>query len=117
MTNNTNGIYIEEANHNLITCNVIKSNNRGIFSSYSTRNLIEKNDFLENEANARFTKLLKLGFLLPNTWRNNYWDDYKGFLGKPILGALYIPNRNLIGFFLPWLEFDKCPSIEPLNIS
>ena len=117
MTNNTNAIYIEEGNNNFITRNILKSNIRGIFSSYSTGNLIEKNDFLDNGEHVRFLKLLKIGFLLPNTWRNNYWDDYKGFLRKPILGVLYIPNRNLFGWFFPWFEFDKCPSTEPLNIS
>lgn len=117
MTNTTNGIYIEEGNNNFITRNILKSNIRGIFSSYSPGNLIEKNDFLDNGEHVRFLKLLKIGFLLPNTWRNNYWDDYKGFFIKPILGVLYIPNRNLFGWFFPWFEFDKCPSTEPLNIS
>ena len=117
ITNSTNGIYIEEGNSNSITRNIIKINGQGLFSSYSTRNLIEKNNFMDNEEHAKFTKLLKQGFLIPNTWRNNYWDDYKKFLIKPIFGLMYIPNRHLIGFFLPWFEFDRNPSIEPINIS
>jgi parallel beta-helix repeat protein len=115
LTNNSNGIYIEEGNQNYITKNILNRNNRGLFSSYSTKNMIEKNDFIDNDEHAKFTKLLKKGFLLPNNWNNNYWGDYKGFLIKPIPGVLYIPNRYLIGFFLPWFEFDISPSNEPLN--
>ena len=117
ITNNSNGIYVEEGNQNYIKRNILKRNDRGLFSSYSTKNMIEKNDFIDNDEQAKFTKLLKKGFLLQNTWRNNFWDDYKGFLIKPIPGALYIPNRHLIGFFFPWLEFDICPSSEPVNLS
>lgn len=113
--NNTNGIYIEEGNQNFINHNVLNGNNRGLFSSYSTGNLIEKNDFFDNDQHAKFIKLFRIGFLLPNNWRNNYWDNYKGFFTKPILGAIYIPNRHLFGWFFPWLEFDKFPSNEPLN--
>jgi len=117
ITNNSNGIYVEEGNQNYITRNILKRNDRGLFSSYSTKNMIEKNDFIDNDEHAKFTKLLKKGFLLPNTWKNNFWDDYKGFLIKLIPGVLYIPNRHLIGFFFPWLEFDICPSTEPVNLS
>jgi parallel beta-helix repeat protein len=117
LMNNTNGIYVEEGNQNHINSNKLKRNNRGLFSSYSTRNFIEKNDFIDNDEQAKFTKLLKKGFLLPNTWINNYWDDYKGFLIKPIPGILYIPNRHLIGFFLPWVEFDWNPSTKSSIIS
>lgn len=117
LSNNTNGIYIEEGNQNSILSNTLRSNSRGLFSTYSTRNRIEKNDFIDNEIHAKFTKLFKFGFFLPNSWNNNYWDDYKGFLMKPIPGVLYVPNRNLFGFFFPWFEFDRSPSFEPLNES
>lgn len=49
ITNSTNGIYIEEGNSNSITRNIIKINGQGVFSSYSTRNLIEENNFMDNE--------------------------------------------------------------------
>ena len=116
ITNNTNGIYIEEGNQNHITKNILEGNDRGLFSSYSIKNIIEKNNFIENNEQAKFTKLLKKGFLPPNNWINNFWDDYKGFLIKPIPGIIYIPNIHLIGFFIPWLEFDLSPSNEPLNL-
>ena len=115
--NNTNGIYLEEGNLNYICGNILRNNNRGLFSSYATRNMIEKNDFVNNNEQAKFTKLLKTGFLLPNIWKFNYWDDLKGLLIKPIPGIFYIPNRFVIGLFIPWVEFDICPVAEPFNNS
>ena len=117
MINNSNGIYIEEGNQNYITSNSLNSNDRGLFSSYSTKNIIKSNNFIENDEQARFTKLLRKNFLIPNNWDNNYWDDYNGLLIKPIPGAVYIPNRYLIGFFSPWIEFDWDPAKEPFNIT
>ena len=115
--NNTNGLYIEEGNKNHIFLNNLSENNRGLFSSYSTQNRIEQNNFIDNDEQVRFTKLLKKGFLLPNSWTNNYWDDFNGLYLKPILGVLYIPNRFLIGFFFPCLSFDVNPANEPFDIS
>ena len=113
MTNNSNGIYIEEGNQNYITHNSINNNDRGVFSSYSTKNIIKNNNFIDNSIQAKFTKLLRRGFIAPNIWDNNYWDDSKGLPIKPILGVLYIPNRHLIGFFFPWIAFDLNPSPDP----
>jgi len=113
MTNNSNGIYIEEGNQNYITHNSINNNDRGVFSSYSTKNIIKNNNFIDNSIQAKFTKLLRRGFIAPNIWDNNYWDDSKGLPIKPILGVLYIPNRHLIGFFFPWIAFDLNPSADP----
>lgn len=116
MTNNSNAIYIEEGNKNYITHNSINNNDRGLFSSYSTKNIITNNNFIENDEQAKFTKLLRKDFIPPNNWDNNYWDDHKGLPIKPIPGIIYIPNRHLIGFFLPWLAFDRNPSSEPFNL-
>jgi len=115
--NNTNGIYIEEGNQNRITLNSIQGNNRGLFSSYSIKNIIKNNNFIENDEQAKFTLLLRKDFIAPNYWENNYWDDFKGFFMKPIPGIVYIPNRHLIGFFLPWIAFDQDPSLEPFTIN
>lgn len=117
INNNTNGLYIEEANQNLIIGNLIQDNNRGLFSSYSIKNIIENNNFIENDEQAKFTKLLMKDFISPNYWNNNYWNDHNGLLIKPIPGVVYIPNRHLIGFFLPWVEFDWHPAKEPYDIA
>ena len=110
ITNCTNGIYIEEVNQNSIISNVMKKNGRGIFSSYSSRNLIEKNNFIDNEEHAKFTKFFHQDFMISNKWQNNYWDDWIGFGIKVIPGIMYIPNSNLIGFFIPWIELDRNPA-------
>jgi len=116
LTNNSHGIYLEEGNQNQLTLNTIKENSQGLFSSYSVRNNIEKNNFIENDEQAKLTKLLKIGFLPSNNWKNNFWDDHHGFLIKPIPGLLYVPNRYLIGFFFPWLEFDWHPAADPYDM-
>jgi parallel beta-helix repeat protein len=116
LTNNTNGIYIEEGNQNAITKNILKNNNRGVFSSYSTKNIMEKNNFIGNDEQAKFTKLFRRGFLSPNNWRNNYWDDWNGIFIRPIPGVFYIPNGLLFGLFIPWFTFDVNPTSEPFDI-
>jgi parallel beta-helix repeat protein len=116
INNCINSIYIEEGNHNRITRNVMNNNRNGVFCSYASRNRIECNDFLENDEHAKFTKLFKKGFLIPNTWLNNYWDGHNIFLMKPIPGLMYIPNQNVIGLFLPWFEFDWQPHPQPQTL-
>jgi nitrous oxidase accessory protein NosD len=95
---------------------MLKNNNRGLFSSYSTKNTIEENNFIGNDEQAKFTKLLRRGFLSPNNWKSNYWEDWKGIFIKPIPGLFYIPNRLIFGLFIPWFEFDLSPSSESFDI-
>ena len=116
ITNNTNGIYLEEGNRNIITRNILKNNNQGLISSYSTKNNIEENNFIGNDEQAKFTKLFRIGFLSPNNWDGNYWDDWSGFFIKPILGVFYIPNGLIFGFFIPWFEIDWHPASGPFDI-
>ena len=108
--NCTNGVYVEEGNYNSIIGNVMKKNGRGIFSSYSSRNLIRNNNFIDNEENAKFTKFFHQDFMIPNKWQNNYWDDWIGLGIKVIPGIMYIPNSKMIGFFIPWIELDRNPA-------
>lgn len=108
------GIYIEESSNNLVTVNTLQENTRGIFLSYATENRITQNSFLNNDDSAKFTKYLSPGFLKPNKWDNNYWDDWIGFGVKFIPGLMYIPiNENPIGYFFPWVEIDW----DPLSVS
>ena len=112
ITKCSTGIYVEEGNQNHISLNDLVDNGRGMFCSYSIKNLIENNNFIENDEQAKFTKLCKIGFLASNTWRQNYWDDLNG-PAKPIPGLMYFPNENIIGLFLPWIEFDWQPISQP----
>jgi len=114
VSNCSTGIYIEESSKNLVTVNSIQENIRGIFSSYATDNILTQNSFLNNEESAKFTKYLFPGFLKPNKWDNNYWDDWIGFGVKFIPGLMYIPiNEDPIGYFFPWIEIDW----DPLSVS
>jgi len=116
IVNCINGIYVEEANNNNIKSNFISNNQRGIFCSYASDNTIQYNNFISNEENAKFAKFLKTGFLISNKWKHNYWDDWLGFGVKCILGLIYIPTGDPIGIFIPWLEVDWHPKLQPNNV-
>jgi lysozyme len=107
-------IYIEESTTNIVLSNAIKWNSRGVFCSYATENQVLCNNFLDNEEHAKFTKYFSIGFLKPNTWKNNYWDNWIGIGAKVIPGLAYIPiNKDPIGYFLPYIELDWNPKQKP----
>jgi len=117
LTNCSKAIYIEEGARNLISQNQIQDNEQGVFCSYSADNNIEKNNLIGNVEHAKFAKFLQKGFLIPNKWKMNYWDDFKGILIKTIFGLMYVPIGSPIGFFLPWYEFDTKPTNNPYPFS
>jgi len=117
ISNSATGIYFEESSKNIVTYNRIQDNSRGVFSSYAAENSITENTFLGNEESAKVTKYLSPGFLKPNTWNNNYWDDWIGFGVKIIPVLIYIPiNEEPIGYFFPWFEIDWNPTSKPIGI-
>lgn len=70
------GIYLQSVNSNTITENMIKySNTNGLYGQWSNDNLIYLNSFSGNELNAYMDQG-------ENYWDNgeygNYWDDYNG---------------------------------------
>jgi hypothetical protein len=102
----------------MVSMNQINGNDRGIFCSYAPKNLISKNNFISNIESAKFTKYAYPGFLKPNTWMNNYWDDWVGFGIKIIPGLMYIPRDDqTIGWFVPWIEADFSPVYDPYDFS
>ena len=111
--NCSKGFYIEEGSRNLVTYNQIQYNEQGFYCSYASDNLIEKSNFIGNGEQAKFAKFLQIGFLIPNHWNMNYWDDSTGFFIKPIFGLMYVPIGQPMGFFLPWYEFDFSPASSP----
>jgi len=67
-------------------------------------NTIEENNIIGN-------KKYNAHFVIPdrsynNTWDANYWGNWHIPLPKPILGFI-------MGFGLPWLNFDKHPAMQP----
>jgi parallel beta-helix repeat protein len=110
VTNCSKGVYLEEGKKNMVTGNQIQGNEQGVFCSYASDNIIEQNNFIENIEQAKFAKFLQIGFLAPNRWNMNYWDDFNGMFVKPIFGLIYVPVGQPMGFFLPWYEFDFNPA-------
>jgi len=113
ITHFSKGIYLTECSDNTVASNDITNNVEGIFSYYATNNKIHCNNFISNENNARFAKFFHLGFLAPDIWRENYWDDWMGVGAKFIFGAIYVQTFGFIGLFIPWVEIDWHPAEEP----
>jgi parallel beta-helix repeat protein len=113
ISNCSKGIYLEGSPGNTVIGNHLAGNQEGLFCSYAAGNTITENTFISNTRHARFIKLLRPGFLAPNRWSRNYWDDWNHVGGKIIYGAIYIPSFSLIGLFMPWIEIDWHPAAEP----
>lgn len=113
ITNCSTGIYLEESHGNAVRGNHIAGTQEGLFCSYAPGNTIQENNFISNVRHARFVTFLRRGFLAPNGWSHNYWDDWTGIGGKAIPGAIYVPAPTLIGIFVPWLNVDWHPAAEP----
>lgn len=107
------GVELTECSGNTVTGNNITNNMEGLFSYYATKNKIQRNNFISNERNARFARFFHVGFMAPDKWNENYWDDWMNIGGKCIFGAIYIQTFALIGIFLPWVEIDWHPAKEP----
>ncbi len=113
ISNCSKGIYLEESHGNMVTGNHLTGNQEGLFCSYAVGNTVMFNNFISNIRHARFVKFLRLGFLAPNRWSQNYWDDWLGVGGKIVFGAIYVPTFSLIGVFVPWMEVDWHPAAAP----
>ncbi|MGC9554095.1 MAG: right-handed parallel beta-helix repeat-containing protein [Thermoplasmatota archaeon] len=109
----SNGIYLTESRENLVQGNHLSDNEEGLFCFYAVRNTIQFNNFVSNARHARFMKFLHVGFIAPNMWRHNYWDDWLQVGVKAIYGGVYVRTFTLIGIFIPWVEVDWCPAREP----
>ncbi len=94
--------------NNNITGNNIISNLVGIFLVFSTKNIIEKNNFIGNRRHASFN--LVRYFRIGNHWDSNYWDNWIWIGPKIIFGRL-----GLYGM-IPWVNFDRHPARVPYDI-
>ena len=93
------GIHISDACFNRIENNEISLNKPdGIFLLRSEKNVIIKNNFINNTRQAYFS--LRSSFW--NQWKNNYWDDWIGMGPKVIHGTV-------CAYLLPWVNFDWNP--------
>lgn len=96
------GMYLRGASHgNIITDgNAIQNNSIGLRLSESKRNVISKNNFINNSVQAFFYSAYF------TTWRSNHWDDWPHFRPRIIPGTL--GQREM-----PWVNVDWHPKRTP----
>jgi len=147
ITNSENGIYLKTAYFNIITnnwitlCNTsitvshsksnyislnhMKENLRAMFLTYSDNNTIIQNNFIDNLEeiyifNTKYIIFQKWSTVL-NKWKENYWDNWKGFGPKILMGKLYILIPDLIWGFrtlsFNFFRFDWHPAREQYIIN
>jgi parallel beta-helix repeat protein len=100
------GIVIYGTGYITVSQNTIEDNPTGILIDASIHNLIEKNNFINNDQQAYFNQ--ELGFTASNRWTHNYW-------GQPRL--LPYPIRGIVFITIPWIQFDWRPALRPYDIS
>jgi parallel beta-helix repeat protein len=108
-SNNKDGIVFYassplKSKNNTITYNVIESNNRSIYLENSSKNLIIKNNLLNNKRDAFFSNC-------NNKWNQNYWNRPRIFpkliFGMKKYGPIWLPC-------LP--DIDWRPALKPYDI-
>jgi len=98
---------------NNISHNTFSSNIVGIKTIETNSNSYTENNFIKNMVHASFFNILPLscyrvGTTEFDTWDNNYWDNWKIGLPKPIFGLYCV--------IIPFCLFDKNPASEPFDI-
>jgi parallel beta-helix repeat protein len=96
------GIYLRGASHkNVINGkNTIRNNSVGLRLSESNRNVISKNNFINNSNQAFFYS----AYL--TTWKSNYWSDWPYLRPRTVAGTL---GQNEF----PWVNIDWHPMRKP----
>jgi parallel beta-helix repeat protein len=116
ISDNNIGILLRDSCKNTIRGNTISNNKIGILLSpyiffnarlhCCRRNIIIKNNILDNELNALFEYTLFNGEFPLNRWNQNYWNRPR-ILPKIIIGILG---------FTPWINIDWNPNLKPYDI-
>jgi parallel beta-helix repeat protein len=104
-SNTDDGIEMESSRYSNIENNTIRDNgNYGLYlRAASHRNIIIKNNFIDNNIHAFFD-----GSIF-NKWSNNYWSDSRWIFIYPIRGKLDL-------YDMPWIDFDINPIRTPHNL-
>ena len=107
------GIAVQGINsqNNIISNNYITGNDQGIVCWSCGKNNILSNNLIDNNIHASFRSSSR------QNWNDNYWqprnlpfiDDFKFPIPYPIFGTIGMPP-----FDLPWINFDKAPSMDEI---
>ena len=139
VSENSIGIRARIGLTSVIYNNHIEKNKIGIRVLACSGTQIYENNFIDNDIQACLLKYAYIVFgvklfqaikylrLSKQKWHNNYWDNWKGELPKPILGLsaiffviwIIFPFRPCpipIPLPRPYLEFDWRPAKEPYDI-
>lgn len=111
------GLYIENSGGIMINGNHIEKNDIGLRCKESAANNIEKNNFMNNKANAVIADTHSiLNFDDYSKFIKNYWNTSR-YLPKIVVGELGIPMM-VIPFirYIPWLYIDWHPTQKPYEI-
>jgi parallel beta-helix repeat protein len=116
--NNDIGIYGKNWANSTICDNNIENNKKiGLKMVKSKRNKIYRNNFI-NDGILIFGKR-NAKSSIGNKWDNgiegNYWDDYRGLRIKR-LADINKDGFGNIPYYIPRLQIDKHPKLEPYNI-
>jgi parallel beta-helix repeat protein len=96
-----------------VSKNLISDNYIGIYILDSYFNTIEKNDLINNSANAYF--IYENYGASHNKWVRNYWSDSRRTLLKFIRGEK-LWGGFIIQLQIPWFNIDWFPAQEPYDI-
>jgi len=97
------GSSINLCNNNTIKYNTIKQNNQSIYLENASNNIILDNNLLRNKRHVLFENCT-------NTWSKNYWNRPR-ILPKLIFGTIFIRNMTI-----PWFNIDWRPALKPYDI-
>ena len=110
--NQFQGIDINSCYQNTIHENHISNNKVGIEIMASYDNIFSRNNLISNSNGHVDISLYYKN--LTNQWNNNYWDDWKVKIPRPIIGKIFF--SIYIPIFIPWFYFDWNPATEPYDI-
>jgi len=108
-SNYGHGIILSISNNNTIIENSLIENKFGIEIRHSENNNILRNNFLDNNRNAKFYAI-SVGS--NNRWDNNYWNQAR-ILPKLIFGTFFLEENRI---WLHWVNIDWKPAREPYDI-
>ena len=87
----------------------------GGYISYSSGNIIFKNNFRNNSQDAGFEYIFGHFRTKLNIWMLNYWNE-PHLLPKLILGKMKYIISGTWGFHIPWISIDWRPALKPNDI-